>query len=139
MKALLRWLVLLLSVGVSLYGLVAYLVMEPGATVHPEMRAAFAAHPVRILVHVGCSAAALVVGPLQFFPGLRARRPLHRMLGRIYAGAVLGGGVSGFATAFIAFGGLSSRLGFGLLAIVWLAATAAAVRAAMQRDFALHE
>jgi Predicted membrane protein (DUF2306) len=139
MNATLRWLVLLSSVGVTGYGLFAYLGLEPGTTVHPDMKAAYAAHPVRILVHVVCSAVALVVGPLQFFPALRARRRLHRALGYTYALAVLGGGLSGFATAFIAFGGLVSGVGFGLLALVWLGATAAAVRAAQQRDFAGHE
>lgn len=139
MNAVLRWLVLLSSVGVTFYGLFAYLGLEPGTTVHPDMKAAYAAHPVRILVHVVCSAVALAVGPLQFFPALRARRRLHRALGYTYALAVLGGGVSGFATAFIAFGGLVSSVGFGLLALVWLGATAAAVRAAGRKDFASHE
>jgi hypothetical protein len=139
MNAVLRWLVLLSSVGVTGYGLFAYLGLEPGTTVHPDMKASYAAHPVRILVHVVCSAVALVVGPLQFFPALRARRRLHRTLGYAYALAVLGGGLSGFATAFIAFGGLVSGVGFGLLALVWLGATAAAVWAARQKDFAGHE
>lgn len=139
MNAVLRWIVFLLSVGVTLYGLFAYLALEPGATVHPALKEAFAAHPIRILVHVVCSAVALGVGPLQFFPALRARPRLHRALGYIYATAVLGGGLSGFATAFIAYGGLVSRVGFGLLAVLWLGTTVAAVQAARRLDFAGHE
>lgn len=134
-----RWTLLLLSVGVTGYGLFAYFGLEPGSTVHPTMKASYAAHPWRILPHVACSAVALLVGPLQFFPALRARRRLHRAIGYAYFIAVLGGGISGLATAFVAYGGLASKLGFGLLALLWLWTTVAAVRAARARDFAAHE
>jgi len=139
MSALARWLVALLSCGVVAYSLYAYLVLKPGSTVAPPMREAYAAHPVRILIHVVCSAVALAVGPWQFFPGLRARRRLHRALGYIYGLAVLGGGLAGFATAFIAYGGLVARVGFGLLAVVWLISTAAAIQAARAGDWIRHE
>ncbi|PAW68221.1 MAG: hypothetical protein B9S34_03185 [Opitutia bacterium Tous-C1TDCM] len=139
MNAPVRWLVLLLSLGVAGYGVYAYFTLTPGTTVHPEMRAAYAAHPARILIHVAGSAVALLVGPLQFFPAIRAQRHLHRALGYIYFAGVMIGGGAGFATAFIAFGGLVSQVGFGLLAVVWILATLLAVRAARQGDFARHE
>ncbi len=139
MNAIARWLVLLLSLGVAGYGLFAYFALPPGSTVAPEMRAAYAAHPVRILVHVAASAVALLVGPLQFFPAVRAQRHLHRALGYIYFVAVAVGGLAGLATAFIAYGGLVARAGFGLLALVWLLSTFLAVRAARAGDFARHE
>lgn len=134
-----RWTILLLSLGVTGYGLFAYFVLEPGSTVHPDMRAAFAAHPGRILTHVGFSALALLVGPLQFFPALRARRRLHRALGYVYFTGVIGGGIAGFCTAFIAHGGLVTSFGFGLLALLWLWTGLAALQAARRRDFASHE
>ncbi len=139
MKAFARWTVLLLSVGTVGYGLFAYFLLEPGSTVHPEMKAAYAEHPVRILAHVGFSAVALLAGPFQFFPGLRKRMKLHRALGFVYFVGVGVGGVAGFFTALIAYGGLVSQAGFGLLAIVWLWTAAEALRAIRQRDFTRHE
>jgi len=130
---------MLLSVGTVGYGLFAYFMLDPGSTVHPDMKAAYAEHPMRILLHVGFSALALVVGPFQFFPGLRKRVKLHRALGYLYFVGVLGGGVAGFMTALIAFGGIVSQVGFGLLAIVWLWTAAEALRAIQRRDFARHE
>jgi hypothetical protein len=35
-----RWLILLLSLGVAGYGLYAYLLLPPGTTVHPAIKAA---------------------------------------------------------------------------------------------------
>lgn len=139
MKTLARWVVVFLSLGVTGYGLYAYLVLPPGALVHPEMKAAYAAHPVRIVAHVVCSALALALGPLQFFPALRQHGRLHRTLGYLYFLGVLGGGIAGLGTAFIAYGGLASRLGFGLLGAAWLWTGVAALQAARRRDFAAHE
>ncbi len=139
MKSFGRWTILLLSLGVTGYGLFAYLLLEPGSTVHPDMKAVYAAHPGRILSHVVFSAVALLVGPFQFFPALRARPRLHRALGYVYFAGVIGGGISGFCTAFIAYGGLVSTLGFGLLALLWLWTGLAALQAVRRRDFASHE
>jgi len=138
-RPFLRWLVLLSSLGVVGYSVFAYFGLTPGSTVHPAMKAAYADHPTRILLHVGFSAVALAVGPLQFFPGLRRRARLHRALGYVYFGSVVIGGLSGLATAFIAYGGLVSRAGFGLLALAWLTSAAAALAAIRRRDFAGHE
>jgi hypothetical protein len=139
MKPFARWIILLLSVGVAGYGLFAYLVLAPGTTVHPDIKAAYAAHPVRIVAHVVFAALTLFVGPLQFFPALRARARLHRTLGYVYFTGVLGGGVAGLLTAFIAYGGLVARVGFGLLALAWLWTGLAALLAARRRDFKAHE
>lgn len=139
LKSLARWFVLLLSLGVTGYGLYAYLTLPPGASVHPDMKAAFEAHPGRIVAHVVFSALALAVGPLQFFPALRAKKRLHRALGYLYFVGVIGGGVAGFCAALVAHGGLVARVGFGLLALLWLWSGLAAVQAARRRDFAAHE
>lgn len=139
MKNFARWTILLLSLGVTGYGLVAYLFLEPGSTVHPDMKAAYTAHPGLIISHVVFSAVALLVGPLQFFPALRARRRLHRALGYVYFTSVIGGGITGFGTAFIAYGGLVSTFGFGFLALAWLWSGLAALQAARQRNFVSHE
>jgi uncharacterized membrane protein (DUF2068 family) len=57
----------------------------------------------------------------------------------VYLGVgVLVGGVAGLFMSFHAFGGLLSRLGFGLLAIAWLATGILAYRAIRARDVAAH-
>jgi hypothetical protein len=65
---------------------------------------------------------ATLMGPLQFLPRSTTRRylRLHRWLGRVYLGGVLVGGLGGLYLAFLAYGGLPARLGFGLLAVAWL-------------------
>jgi hypothetical protein len=137
--AALRWIVLVLSLGVTGYGLFAYFALEPGSTVHPAMRAAYAEHPARILLHVAGAAVALAFGPLQFFPALRRRVRLHRALGFAYFAGVLTGGAAGLATAAIAYGGLVARVGFAALAVAWLVSGAAALAAARRRDWTAHE
>jgi len=133
-------LVVLLSLGVAGYAIYAYAVLVPGTTVHPDMRATYADHGIAIRAHVFASAVALILGPFQFMPGLRASRPkLHRWSGRAYLGmGVLVGGLAGLVMATHAFGGVVSKLGFGALAIAWLATGALAYRAIRAGDTIAH-
>jgi len=126
----LQWLLLALSVGVAAYALVAYSVVPLGNLVHPQMKLAFEAHRVAILTHIFCSALAMLLGPWQFVPGLRARRPvLHRWSGRLYLVAgVLPGGIAGLYVSGFAFGGPVNQLGFAVLAVLWLASGVQAYR-----------
>jgi uncharacterized membrane protein len=82
----------------------------------------YQAHAAGIYTHVFSAVIALLLGPLQFLPGLRQRhKRLHRMLGRIYLGAgVLVGGLSGLYMSMFAFGGPVVQLGFAGLAAGWL-------------------
>jgi hypothetical protein len=83
--------------------------------------------------------AALILGPLQFLPGLRARHPkLHRWSGRIYVLACVIGGAAALATSPSASGGSVAGLGFGTLAILWIGATVAAWISAVQGRLAWH-
>lgn len=118
----LQWWVLAMSMGVTAYALVAYSVVPLGNLVHPQMKLTFEAHRVAILVHIFCSAVALFLGPWQFVPGLRARRPvLHRWGGRLYLLAgVLPGGIAGLYVSGFAFGGAINQFGFAVLAGLWL-------------------
>lgn len=110
------------SVGVAGYALYAYTLVPLGDLVHPDMKAAFNANKLTIYAHIFGSLLALLLGPWQFIPSLRARFPkLHRISGRLYLGIGVGvGGVAGFFAALNAFGGWSSQIGFALLAITWL-------------------
>ena len=102
-----------LALGVALYAAIAYSLLPLGAAVHPDMRAAFQAHPVGIGVHVFASILALALGPFQFSSRLRARHlNLHRWMGRLYLGlGVLVGGLAGLYLAQFAYGGLAGKLG----------------------------
>ncbi|WP_424928050.1 DUF2306 domain-containing protein [Amaricoccus tamworthensis] len=96
-------------------------------------RTAFAAHVVAAPV-------ALATGAMQFFPKLRSGRPwLHRWNGRFYGFAVLAGGVGGLV---LSVGGAADRpvaaLGFGTLALAWLATTAFGIFQARARNFSEH-
>ena len=92
-----------------------------------------------LTVHAGAASTALCVGPFQFLPGLRARRPgLHRWTGRLYVLACGVGGVSGAVLALGARTGLPSTIGFGLLALAWLFSTWRAFDLARQGRIAAH-
>ncbi len=91
------------------------------------------------IAHVISAPIALALGAFQFLPRMRVRSPhLHRWLGRIYAAAILVGGVSGLLMALDSFDRPVAATGFGALAILWLYFTAEAVRHARARDFVQH-
>jgi uncharacterized membrane protein len=136
----LHWPLAALSVGVAGYALVAYSLVPLGNLVHPQMKLNFEAHRMAILTHIFCSALAMLLGPWQFMPGLRARQPvLHRWSGRIYLLAgVLPGGVAGLYVACFAFGGAINQLGFAMLAVLWLFSCYAAYRAIRNGNIQSH-
>ena len=133
-------LVVFLSFGVAAYALVAYALFPVGAAVHPDMRASFGEHKLTLYAHVFGSAAALLVGPLQFSAHLRNNWPqIHRWLGRLYlsAGVALGG-LAGLFLSASAYGGFPSKLGFACLALAWLYTGSRAFGAARSRNFIVH-
>lgn len=90
-------------------------------------------------VHIAGAATALLVGPLQLLPRLRARwRGLHRWLGRTYVAGCLIGGVGGLVMAFGATAGPIAGVGFGSLAVIWIVTTGQAWRSALARRFDDH-
>jgi uncharacterized membrane protein len=108
-------------------------------TAYQGMEAHILDRRLAFLAHIVAAPVALAVGAVQFLPRLRARRPgLHRWLGRLYALAIVVGGVSGLRLALDAAGGPIAGWGFGLLAPFWLAATAQAIRHAIARRIARH-
>jgi uncharacterized membrane protein len=130
----------LLAAGVALYSLrfaAAPFGVWPG--IDPDIRGLIEQFPLRTLIHMLVAPVALLIGPFQFLPKLRARYPrLHRWSGRIYVAACVIAGAGGLATAFHATGGPVAGFGFGLLALLWIGVTLGAWRAAMQRRFPLH-
>ena len=92
-----------------------------------------------LALHAGGAATALLVGPLQFLPKLRARRRgLHRWMGRTYVVACLVGGLSGLPLAYGASAGPIGQMGFGVLAVLWLFTTGQGWRLARARRYEEH-
>lgn len=129
-----------LSAGIALYSL--RFVAVPWNVwfgIGPEIMGTVKRVPIQALTHMIVAPVALLVGPFQFWAGLRARRPaLHRWMGRTYVAACTIAGLGALATAPFASGGPVAGLGFGILAVLWLAATLGAWNAAMKRDFVMH-
>ena len=91
--------------------------------------------------HFFAGAVVLLLGPLQFLPGLRAGAPtVHRAVGRVYAFAALGAGLGGLSYLVLkgAVGGLAMDAGFGLYGVLVVLSTINAVRHARARRFELH-
>ncbi len=104
----------------------------------PDMQGQIEGQRLAFILHVSLAPVALALGSVQFFAAIRRRKPLHRWLGRIYGIAILVSGLAGVLVALNAAGGLSAQIGFGVLAIVWIATTANAIRHAMARQIAKH-
>jgi uncharacterized membrane protein len=82
------------------------------------------------VIHITAASLALVFGSIQIISALRNRHlKVHRWVGRLYALAVLFGGISGFLIAF-QIDGVIGTSGFALLAVFWLFTTTQGVRMA---------
>jgi len=104
----------------------------------PEL-ASLHVHGFAISLHIGGAIFALALGPFQFLRGLRSRYlQLHRWMGRIYLLGVLTGGLSGLYLAFFSYGGVITHIGFGSLAVLWLATGLLAYRAIRARKIEVH-
>lgn len=91
-----------------------------------------------LIVHICTAAVALVLGPLQFMPRLRAHRRIHRAIGRGYLLAgVLPAAVSAVPVALWS-GRIITQIGLTTAAVLWLIMGVLAYRAAVRRDFAAH-
>ena len=130
----------LLAAAVAIYSLRFYGVLaQVWIAVDPAIRSVIMTAPFQSLTHMLIAPVALLLGPLQFVPGLRTRYPsLHRVAGRIYVAACLISGVAALVTSFSASGGLIAGLGFGILAVLWVTTTAGAWVAALQGRFGFH-
>jgi uncharacterized membrane protein len=75
-------------------------------------------------IHIILGGIALLIGWLQFNKKLRLKNiQLHRKIGKIYIISCLLSGIAGFYIALYATGGLSPKLGFTSMALVWFFTT----------------
>lgn len=124
-----------LSLPIALYGLA--FPFSPDA--NPEFHERLMALPWYAYAHFLGSGTALLLGGFQFSGWLRRTRPvLHRWLGRTYLTGCLAGGLGGLGLATISFGGMSTHVGFALLAVLWLFTGARAFLAIRRGDIAGH-
>ena len=95
---------------------------------------------VAFWVHVAVSMLPLLAGFTQFAPWVLRRWPaLHRGMGRVYVITVcFVSGPASLVMAWYANGGLSSRIAFGTLALLWLGTTALGWRMVLRRQWARH-
>jgi len=99
-----------------------FFVLDPEVAAGPPLGKRFAEYMTPLLFHAGGGRVALSLGAWGFWGAFRNKYlKLHRLLGRLYLMGVLVGGVSGFYMSFTAYGGLPARIGFGMLAVLWLA------------------
>jgi uncharacterized membrane protein len=142
MKRFLRisgWLLmLLLALGIALVS-TRYFFISPEKAAEPALGPKFARHLPLLLTHVTGGSVALVLGPWLFWGRFRNRfLAFHRWLGRLYLLGIFAGGLAGLAMAAIAFGGLPSQLGFGGLAVAWLATGVLALQRIRQGNVRAH-
>ncbi|MCP3097815.1 DUF2306 domain-containing protein [Myxococcus sp. K15C18031901] len=89
--------------------------------------------------HIALGGLALAIGWTQFVARLRLARPgAHRLLGKVYVGAVFLSGLAGVYVGFFATGGVIAAAGFVSLGAVWLSTTASAWWLVMRRRFEAH-
>ncbi|MFI4934429.1 MAG: DUF2306 domain-containing protein [Caulobacterales bacterium] len=131
------WIIMALALMIGVGSLRYFLPGQPGAA--PTIIANRFAHLGVLFVHVGFAVTALMIGPFQFFGGIRTRWPRwHRRLGTLYVICCLTGGSAGLVLAIGTTAGPIATAGFGLLAIAWLTTTFMAWRLARARDFVRH-
>ena len=97
------------------------------------------AHYAVLVTHIFAACVALVLGPLQFIPAVRARRKVHRTIGRLYLFAgVLPAAVAAVPVALLS-GRLVPMIGLTIPAILWLVTGALAYQAARRHDYPNHQ
>jgi uncharacterized membrane protein len=96
---------------------------------------------IAFFVHVFTGIFALLAGFTQFSTYLiRKYKKVHRLIGKIYVIDVLFiTGPASFIMALLANGGLSSRIAFTTLSILWMFTTLKAWRSALARQFVAHK
>jgi hypothetical protein len=93
-----------------------------------------------LLLHVSGGLLALLMGPWQFWTGLRQRVPrIHRWTGRLFLAGVFAGVTGAAYLALTTTFGWAWGVGVGSLAVAWSACTAMAFVAIRHGDIASHK
>jgi uncharacterized membrane protein len=134
-KRALWWQLLFLALVNSLLAMRYLLPHVPFPAKLPNVKS----HKFFLAIHASSGAIALLVGPFQFVESFRLRRRmLHRRMGWVYAAAVLVGAIFAIPLALHANFGPIAGSGFFTMDILWLVATAIALRMAIRHRFQDH-
>ncbi|MBB6091208.1 putative membrane protein [Povalibacter uvarum] len=132
------WLVTLLCWGVAAWSLTNYATFD-AARFFDEQRETYIQHWLVMYGHTLFAPLTLLIGPLQFHPGLRNRWPrVHRTSGMIYLAAVVISGLGALSLAPVAYGYASTRIGFAALGVLWLGSAAIALYSIKRGDVDAH-
>ena len=95
---------------------------------------------IMFYTHIILGGVALLIGWLQFNKKLRVnKKQLHRNIGKIYISCTLISGIAGFYIAFFATGGISTKIGFLSMALVWFFTTLFGFTAIKNKNVAKHQ
>jgi uncharacterized membrane protein len=137
--------IFLAFIGIAMVGRRSIVLLKPGAlsarnNPAAELDGAFADRRRLTFAHILPAVLFMLLGPLQFVRGLRAKYPrLHRWSGRIFLTASFVVGVSGLALAFgKTIGGVDEKAAVTLFGSFFLVALAKGLWHAMRGEFAQH-
>ena len=135
-----RWDWVAVVVAASVVSLASSRYLAGGVSmIPPPLRPNFIGHPAAFYVHIGAASTALLVGPWQFWDGVRRKHmAIHRVMGAMYVTACLVGGLAALPIALGSNGGPVATAGFLTLAVLWLWTTARAVIAIVSGDVPAH-
>ena len=139
------WWILLSALAIAVYAPLPYALNsladlssngEPLAANYAERSAVIR---TAFYLHIGFGGLTLLLSPFQFATRLRNRAPhVHRAVWRIILVSIAIGGVGGLVLAPHSLAGPVGTVGFGLLAVLWVAFAATAFRAIRRRDVETH-
>jgi hypothetical protein len=125
---------MVLAAWATAIGSLVYILNDPSHFAIP-FRAKYIEHLTLVRVHGISAALTLVLGPLQW---MWPRGKAHRFRGYLYLSSVVIAGFTGLWLASIAYGGLVSKSGFAVMAVLWWVTGWQAYRAARRREILLH-
>ncbi|GLY06468.1 MULTISPECIES: DUF2306 domain-containing protein [Actinoplanes] len=129
------WLMFVVAVAVAAVLSVPYLSLDIGDS---RIAVRDDVHYYTLVAHVITASVALIIGPLQFVDRVRARRRLHRVIGRTYLiVGVVAFGVTGIPVALWS-GRPLTQVSLTLASLLWLVTGVLAYRSARRRQFLEH-
>lgn len=129
---------MVMAAGIAIGAAGPYLPLNEEVSLIPLNRA-IPPHFLLIAIHAVTGGLALLIGPIQFLPRVRARYPAaHRIVGRVYMICVAWSSIAAFGAGLSSISGMVAQIGFCFLAIIWFYSVAQAYRTIRQRQIHLH-
>lgn len=125
-KKISYYLLAICCISIGLYPIIYFVIDRRFGLLRSKSAALLADNLWNIMfyTHIILGGIALLIGWLQFNKKLRLKNiELHRKIGKVYIISVLLSAISGFYIALHATGGLSPKLGFTAMALVWFFTT----------------